>query len=441
MRGLSVPVLELATIAINIGLCVAIMRSAGNRAANPFFLAIGLFAVLMIGRHLMLVSGADVEFPEYLFIQDNSPWRLLAGLGISLWLAGVLVASTFSYRRAPKPYLPSFPHEPASFSALRGVAYVLLLATMALLGTLVMATGEGLDNTSYLLRFDPRFAHLINIKYVVILTAYFLTALAASLRRQQTTSARWQARAWMLAALLLAVSTLLFGDRDLLIFWLLYAFAMRTVVLRGKGILSLLPLAAPLAGLFVLLKALRNTLWFEDHPSGPESVFRSLADGLNMDIFDKLTLAMRTWDQQDLRLGEDFLNGIVALLPRAVWPGKPDTLYVDIWFKNLFEASRTGWPISPPGEWYINFGWPGFALGGLATGMVLGLARDKYRDAASNPFAFMVVFIVATRFIPLGVTSSLPFFYLTWMLQLVLAALLYRALRSFLLRSPSPVRR
>jgi hypothetical protein len=152
MRGLSVPVLELATIAINIGLCVAIMRSAGNRAANPFFLAIGLFAVLMIGRHLMLVSGADVEFPEYLFIQDNSPWRLLAGLGISLWLAGVLVASTFSYRRAPKPYLPSFPHEPASFSALRGVAYVLLLATMALLGTLVMATGEGLVNTSYLLR-------------------------------------------------------------------------------------------------------------------------------------------------------------------------------------------------------------------------------------------------------------------------------------------------
>ncbi|MNM56709.1 hypothetical protein D3C81_678860 [compost metagenome] len=391
----------------------------------------------MIGRHLMLVTGADREFPEYLFNEDNSPWRLLAGLGISLWLGGVLIASKFSYRRAPKPYLPSFPLESTSIPALRCVASILLMVALALLAFILVVTGESIVVTSFLLRFDPRFAHLINSKYVIILTAYFLIAVAAALRKKQAERARWWPLACMLAGLSLALSTLLFGDRDLLIFWLLYSFAMYTVVLRGKGIQSLLPLAVPLAGLLVMLKTLRNTLWFEDHPTETASFFRSLADGLNMDIFDKLTLAMRTWDHQDLRLGEDFLNGIVALLPRAVWPGKPDTLYVDIWFKNLFEASRTGWPISPPGEWYLNFGWPGFILGGLVTGVALGLVRDKYRDASSNPFAFMVVFIVATRFIPLGVTSSLPFFYITWVLQLMLIALLYRVLRTLFL-SPSP---
>jgi hypothetical protein len=83
----------------------------------------------------------------------------------------------------------------------------------------------------------------------------------------------------------------------------------------------------------------------------------------------------REAENTGFRWGETFQDLWVALIPRALYPDKPE-LTRGRWFYAYTgapaELVTTNLGMTAAGEWYWNFGWPGLVAGMLLTGAMFG---------------------------------------------------------------------
>lgn len=80
--------------------------------------------------------------------------------------------------------------------------------------------------------------------------------------------------------------------------------------------------------------------------------------------------------------GQSFLMFIVAPIPRVLWPDKPNVRIGPYVAQDLLDfRNNSGTPPSAIGEFYINFGWVGIALGMMIFGALLANIRKGYSSA------------------------------------------------------------
>src|SRR6185437_3884530 len=96
---------------------------------------------------------------------------------------------------------------------------------------------------------------------------------------------------------------------------------------------------------------------------------------LNQNMFVGLAAARIQQGQVDFLNGQSVTDGIISMIPRAMWPDKPTTagsgqLVADI---TGLELNRdTSWGVGNVMEFYINFGIPGLVGGFLVLGWLIG---------------------------------------------------------------------
>jgi hypothetical protein len=88
--------------------------------------------------------------------------------------------------------------------------------------------------------------------------------------------------------------------------------------------------------------------------------------------------------QVDYLYGRSLWDGVLALVPRALWPEKPvfaGGMDIDREMTGLDLSENSSWGVGQVMEFHINFGIPGVVVGFLAFGWLLGLLDRKAAEA------------------------------------------------------------
>ncbi len=151
-----------------------------------------------------------------------------------------------------------------------------------------------------------------------------------------------------------------------------------------------------------------------------------LTKGLNLNTFDHFAILTQDFDHSNFLLGEHFLKGIVAPVPRAIWSGKPQSITPGSWFNQYYYGStESGMPFGPMGEWWVNFGFSGVMVGMFLTGMLLkALTVWVKRFGPESRFAAFLVAIVAVTLVPKGIGALMPVQIVQTLLPLMLLGFL-----------------
>jgi hypothetical protein len=176
---------------------------------------------------------------------------------------------------------------------------------------------------------------------------------------------------------------LLFGARKYLLFLF---FGLLTVWLLRRGIGSLpkvraAALAALLLVFFSVWGAVRGkplTALLGSDDDGRYVGDRALHEGYVSGVADPFGVACLIWqifpDQEPFRHGRTLLFAVLGFIPRSVWPEKPVGMGKELtryYVGPLYEPYQ-GFSVAPtlPGDFFVNFGWPGLVLGGFLFGVI-----------------------------------------------------------------------
>lgn len=114
---------------------------------------------------------------------------------------------------------------------------------------------------------------------------------------------------------------------------------------------------------------------------GADNPYREISRSLHFVEFDALALAIRdSGEKFDFRYGEDFINGILAMVPRSILPNRK-TFHIGGWLRRVYEPGIVnGWPATVIGDWWTNFGAVGIFLGAVISGIIAGLFDGAYQN-------------------------------------------------------------
>jgi hypothetical protein len=109
----------------------------------------------------------------------------------------------------------------------------------------------------------------------------------------------------------------------------------------------------------------------------------------------------------DYAWGETFRNALVALVPRAIWPGKPQYAGSDglvTRFTGIRFAQHTSVGIGHVMELYVNFGIPGVFLGSLLLGALLGFLDTRCGGylVAGDAKRFTLFYVIGLSLLQVG---------------------------------------
>lgn len=364
-----------------------------------------LFSLMYILRHGLLITGLDTPMPDGLFISNANEERLVSLFSVFLWSLGFLVAqyipvsTSFSSKLFPKPPLNYLRVN------LKIINVILAALTVVIVITLVRTYGFSVGDISYAVRLDSFFSGYSFLLSVNVFGAYFL-AVTAFLKFQEGFVKGYIL--YSVLSLLCISPSILLADRDNLVFFIMFYFLGVCIFVSRKFIFALAPAGLASIWLIVSLQSSRLESW--GHIKEFTSIFRKISSGLNHQFYDSFLLLIQEGFQ--MRWGLDFLLGLIGVIPRAIWKGKPEMVDPGIWFSNQFiEDAAYGWPVSVVGEWWLNFWFPGALLGGYLTGCLYWVVHNKYLDFMTNPFSWLAVFIIATRVLPIGFSATSPMYY------------------------------
>lgn len=360
-----------------------------------------------IPRPLMFFLGLDQPYPNYLF--QNDVWDLLSqSLIIFLvWLVFFFLSYSIFFQKSLslQKVLPKVPDNKVG----------LVLFTIAFITTLigVLATGYLIDSVGsigkfmYQVKVGKAFAGYYVIREISISGAvfsgvsllYFEKKYRMSKRRNRYRKVVW------LSVLLYSINlafNYFWGNRyniamllgALGIGWHFYIYKIHAF----KAALLILVVASMLQ----TLKNLRSenfgeVLFMEIKTTQPFWTDVSLS--LHMSQFDAFMLAYRDAGKVfQFRNGKDFINGLLAFIPRKLYPNK-ETYAVGGWFRRVYQPEKiNGWPITIIGNWYVNFGLLGIFLGASISGIITAifdsinrnLSESYWQAGVAPPIAFFV---------------------------------------------------
>lgn len=273
---------------------------------------------------------------------------------------------------------------------------------------------------------------------VTVFVALFLVALRhgnASRRRQAVTLAGFVTAAGM---------SFLWGARDAAVFGsaaLLVGAAVLTprhgtahegrangVIVRGrftaKGWRRLALYGLVGLTLVVGLRVYRDVLLYDEVQStiADAPLVRQLSVAANNTTLDSLALGLDTWPaERDFNDGADFVRSIAGSVPMLT--STPYELPAVQLARTYVPQRQSGWPMSPIGEWYVNFGYAGIALGAALSGALARAAQVAFRSFADNPLAWAISVMLVCRVFPAGIWTNSVTRYL--LLGVPLVAVVY----------------
>lgn len=215
-------------------------------------------------------------------------------------------------------------------------------------------------------------------------------------------------RAVLMFALLLTFEALFFGviyGVRKYLFFLFFGLLVCWSLRRGFRSIPKLRVAMVLCGLlafFTVWGAVRATpvaTLMGIGESTPNVRSRNWSEGYLSGVGDPFGSATLVWqvfpDREPFRHGQTLLVTLLGFIPRAVWPDKPVGIGKDItrYYVGPFYQPVEGYSVTVtlPADLYVNFGWPGIAIGGLLIGIafrvvasyaVLGMSGGVQTSAA-----------------------------------------------------------
>ena len=425
---LIIPALSVLTAIMVWGI---VYRLTARHAFDACALSLSIFALFQFTRALLIAFGLDTPFPDYLF---GEYWDLIiiAQMMAILWLLSFLLGYlTLSglvspltralpyVRKQPDPLIIMIVN--ATLTLLAALVAIWLIARFGSFGMVQRAikTEKALAGSYALRQFasiglfscatafayfqfcggkkHPRYKPI----YTVLIVAFFLSNLGASYI--------WAAR-----------GPIVFALGMLFISYQVY---------QKKGALNLLLGAAALFGIVFLLRIVRDMLITGEiiGTIADAHAVRAFTIAANMQEFDALMLVIRDWgDALTLRWGEDFYNGLAGIIPRAIWPDKPEVIAPGRWFRLYYQPSViNGWPFTAVGEWFINFWYPGIVIGGALSGLAIRTVQTKYNDFRTNPYSLFFMVIFAVNVFGGGIETRWPTSYTMWAVPLFILTIFF----------------
>jgi oligosaccharide repeat unit polymerase len=406
-----------------------------RRRFDVMFLSLLLFGFWFVFRPIQLAIGLDGPTPDYIFTTGHLDLVIMAEGAALAWLASFALGA-YAANAVGAPVMALFPTlraEPNPSLVLIGLVALTLLSTAVTLW-LLAASGGTLAESIRFVKAEKAvtgFYFLRQFAVLGVLLATFAFFYFSYLTRARGLYApRW----WSVLALLCfaacAFGIYAWGQR--------YSIAMATVALaagfhyfvRRLRWAELIGLGAIFLFAFLGLRLLRDALVFHESVISPldtGNIWRKIAVSMHGSQFDALLLAFRDYDlEAGLRWGEDFFAGLAALIPRQLWPDRP-TYNTGAWFRQIYEPETlNGWPLTPLGDWLVNFGYAGLAIGGALSGYFIRSAQLVYDDLWRNPWSMMMSVVAALFVLPGGLTVASPQSFLSTVLPLAIIALALR---------------
>jgi hypothetical protein len=436
---MGVTVTEVLATSLLVGLLVlgaALLARGPGDVVMLFILGFGLFYAF---RPVLFSLGLDVPFPEELFDSPtNGDLVAKTALGLSLFLAlalaGVAVV-TVSHGRGFGPFFI------AREMDLRRAALVVTVLTglSALISMYLLVKFGGVGRMISAAKYDKALAGLYVLRTMPAVGAVVATATLIDARARQGVSRQFTLLA-LSAALLNAFFVFLWGSRSVLVIvgaTLILGLrtrgsvegrrkpkgrAGRTRRTRNRVVVRLLLAGGLVIAVAAGLRMARDDLTHGEVQSvyAEAGVARQASLATNSILFDASMLSFRDWPEHyRYRGGEDFYNGAVGVIPRAVWSGKPTAISPGKWFRQVYEPGKVnGWPMGAGALWYLNFGWWGLVVGGLISGTALGLVAAAQRRRPSNGFNTAVGVVIGVYVLGLGWDSETLIRSIIWLVPL-----------------------
>lgn len=418
---------------------------------------IGIFCLdfmLFYGfRALAVGFGLDGVYPDYLF--SGTPPVVQTNMVILVFLlcvaAGLFLGGTTSARATWV-----FPSFKGQLSVRRGFAVAFALTAVSTVMTLfLMSRFGGFGGLIRAGKLERELAGLFFLRIVpglgaVVSSATFLE-LVRRRRQRFSSSARVQAVATAGMALLNGFWVFAWGARSLLAI-VVFMLLAGTVVFRTGSAPARFRRRRLWMGLTVVLLVAAGAIvglrFARDYASRGElnatiadqSLVRQVSVASNATYYDAVVLSVRDWPRlHPHRGGEDFSTGIAGVVPRAIWPDKPESIVPGAWFRRVYEPSvQNGWPMGSTGEWYLNFGLLGVVVGGVISGICLSIASRSLARAPTSPMIFVTTVIIGLQVLDVGFNTQSVVRWVAWCLPILLVSPFLR-LRGKGATTPRPV--
>ena len=436
---MAVTVTEVLATSLLVGLLVlgaALLARGAGDVVMLFLLGFGLFYAF---RPVLFSLGLDQPFPEDLFDgPSNADLAAKTCLGLSLFLGLALLGIgvvTVSRSRGLGPFFIEREMD------LRRAAIVVAVLTgiSALVSLYLLARFGSVGRMISAAKYDKALAGLYVLRTFPAVGAVVATATFIDARARSGVSSRFTTLA-LSAAVLDAFFVFLWGSRSVLVI----VGATLILGLRGRGsvlgrrraeetgeprrrVRQRVVVRLLLAGLLVIAVASALRVARDDLTHGEvQTVYadagmaRQASLATNSILFDASMLSFRDWPEHNgYRNGQDFYAGAVGVVPRFLWSGKPTAISPGKWFRQIYEPGKVnGWPMGAGALWYLNFGWWGLVVGGLISGMALGMVAAAQRRRPSNGFNTAVGVVIGVYVLGLGWDSETIIRSVIWLVPL-----------------------
>ncbi|MFC7008607.1 oligosaccharide repeat unit polymerase [Halalkalicoccus sp. GCM10025322] len=104
--------------------------------------------------------------------------------------------------------------------------------------------------------------------------------------------------------------------------------------------------------------------------------------------------------------GTFFGRVVTNMIPSAIWPEKPVMTVGSLLRRTIDPSASGGWPPGEMGIWYINFGFPGIAIGAIIYGAILRLLYEALYTNRSSPLVILLYSITLVHIIPIGLANN-----------------------------------
>lgn len=400
----------------------------GRGSSDVVLLFVLVFCLFYGFRPLLFVLGLDVPYPTELFFPEELPGQLTRTLlALSLYLAMAMVGIAAVTRSGARGWAPFFAQGETDLRRALTVTLV-LTAFGALVSAYLLVRFGGVGGVIVAGKLEKELSGLYVLRTISAVGAVLATTTFLDFRRQGST--RWMLTAVpLVCAVANALFVFLWGSRGtLIVIGAILVLGMqrprrRATRPRREKVWLRLMLAVVLVVVAASgMRMVRDTLTRGEVQEGyaSASVWRQASVGTNSIYFDAAMLAFRDWpSRQRLRGGEDFANGVVGVVPRAIWKDKPTAIPPGKWFRQVYEPRRVnGWPMGSAALWYLNFGWWGLPLGGLLSGLVIGVVAACQRRRPRSGFNVGVAVVATVFVLPLGVDNQALMKFVIWLVPL-----------------------
>lgn len=404
--------------------CAALFARGPSDVVLLFVLVMCLFYGF---RPLLFLLGLDTPYPTELFFPAELPSLLvktMLALSVYVFMATVGIGAVL--RSGSKGFGPFFTRDEVDLRRALRVTLV-LTAIGTVVSAYLVARFGGIGGVIVAAKYDKVLAGLYVLRSISAVGAVLGITTFIDFRRQGHPS-RWLTLLPLLCGLANAFYVFMWGSRGVLV------AVGATIILglqrprRRSGTSRQKVLVRLLAAVLLVVVAASAMRMVRDSLSHGEvqanyaasSVWRQASVGTNSIYFDAAMLSFRDWPSaHPFRNGEDFTNGLLGVVPRAVWKDKPDAIPPGRWFRQVYEPRKlNGWPMGAAALWYLDFGWAGLPVGGLVSGLAIGLLAAAQRRRPATGFNTGVAVIATVFVLPLGWDNQTPMKFVIWLVPM-----------------------